>query len=295
VSGRGLDAILAELRPALRSCIAALAESLLGQPTIRRKRELRWGAKGSFRVIISGPKQGACCNFDSGWKGDPLRLIENERHTDFIGAVKYGCDYVGIAFDPDAVAEAIRWQIAEGQLVQIIGRARGVNRTEDNPVDILVMTNAPLPIPVERLISAADLDPSPADLMMAAGGVSFESPTDAATAYPQLWPTRNAAKKAMEKHREGILGSNRNKEYLITVRPQDRREAPSHVRVDYQLPGHGKRLSTAWVDPHLVSDPEAWLTKRLGPLTNFALDPANQEVCCGAIAPRNPPSSSSRG
>jgi putative DNA primase/helicase len=99
VSGPGLDAILAELRPALRSCIAALAESLLGQPTIRRKRELRWGAKGSFRVIISGPKQGACCNFESGWKGDPLCLIENERHTDFIGAVRFGCDYAGIAFD----------------------------------------------------------------------------------------------------------------------------------------------------------------------------------------------------
>ncbi len=37
--------------------------------------------------------------------------------------------------------------------MQIIGRARGVNRTKDNPVDVLVMTNAPLPIPVERLIS----------------------------------------------------------------------------------------------------------------------------------------------
>jgi hypothetical protein len=41
-------------------------------------------------------------------------------------------------------------------------------------LDILVMTNAPLPIPAERLITAADLAPSPADFMMAAGGVSFE-------------------------------------------------------------------------------------------------------------------------
>ena len=56
---------------------------------------------------------------------------------------------------PNVIAEAIRWHIAEGELIQIIGRARGVNRTRDNPVDILVMTNAPLPIPVERLITAA--------------------------------------------------------------------------------------------------------------------------------------------
>src|SRR5580704_17399497 len=109
---------------------------------------------------------------------------------------------------PNAIAEAIRWHIWEAELIQIIGRARGVNRTKDNPVDILVMTNVPLPIPVERLISTADLDPSPADLMMAAGGVSLENPTDAATAYPHLWATRNAAKKAMEKRRKGRLGSN---------------------------------------------------------------------------------------
>jgi putative DNA primase/helicase len=174
-------------------------------------------------------------------------------------------------------AEA-RWHIAEGELIQIIGRARGVNRTAANPVDVLVLTSTPLPIPVERLITASDIDPSPADVMMAAGGVSFENPADASTSYQQIWATRNAAKKAMEKHREGILGSNRNEEYLITVRPQDRREGPSHVRVDYQLPGHGKRRSTAWVDPHLVSDPEAWLTERLGPLANFALGPANQDA-----------------
>ncbi len=80
---------------------------------------------------------------------------------------------------PNSIAEAIRWHIWEAELIQIIGRARGVNRTADNLVDILVMTNTPLPIPVEHLISASDLDPSPADLMMAAGGVSFESPTDA--------------------------------------------------------------------------------------------------------------------
>jgi putative DNA primase/helicase len=99
MSGPGLDTVLAELRPALRSCIADLAERLLGQPTVRRKRELRWGARGSLSVIISGARQGTCSDFETGWVGDPIRLIEREVHTDFIGAVKYGCDYAGIAFD----------------------------------------------------------------------------------------------------------------------------------------------------------------------------------------------------
>ena len=96
---------------------------------------------------------------------------------------------------PNVVAEAVRWHILEGELIQIIGRARGGNRTKDNPVDILVMTNAPLPIPVEHLISASDLDPSPADFMMAAGGVSFENPADASTSYQHIWVGRPARVK----------------------------------------------------------------------------------------------------
>src|SRR4051812_46714057 len=75
---------------------------------------------------------------------------------------------------PHPVAEAIRWQIAEGDLIQIIGRARGVNRTETDPVEIIVMTDIPLPVPVSQTIHAAGLDPSPADLMMATGGVALE-------------------------------------------------------------------------------------------------------------------------
>jgi putative DNA primase/helicase len=99
VSGSSLDTILAELRSALRSCIADLAERLLGRPTVRRKRELRWGSRGSFSVIISGARQGTCSDFETGWKGDPLAVIMREQHTDFIGAVKFGCDFVGITFD----------------------------------------------------------------------------------------------------------------------------------------------------------------------------------------------------
>ena len=105
MSGPGLDTVLAELRPALRSCIADLAERLLGQPTVRRKRELRWGARGSLSVIISGARQGTCSDFETGWVGDPIRLIEREVHTDFIGAIKYGCDYAGIAFDRQGTQE----------------------------------------------------------------------------------------------------------------------------------------------------------------------------------------------
>ena len=101
---------------------------------------------------------------------------------------------------PDPICEAIRWHICEGELVQIIGRARGVNRTASNPVSILVMTDASLPLPLDGTLSAADLIPSPREIMLGTGGVAFESATDAAAAYPQIW-TRAAAKHALERER----------------------------------------------------------------------------------------------
>jgi hypothetical protein len=105
--GRQADSILDELRPALRSNIASLAECLLGPPNkeTRRKSEWRWGSKGGMRVTVSGPKQGACADFDGTWKGDPLALIMRAQHCDFIAAVKFGCDFVGIQFDREGCQE----------------------------------------------------------------------------------------------------------------------------------------------------------------------------------------------
>ena len=112
------------------------------------------------------------------------------------------------------LAEACRWSVTESEIVQIIGRARGCNRTEANPVDIWVLGNMPLPSPVNRLIGASDLTPSPGDLMAAEGGVMLMNATDAATAYPTLWPSRDAARKAMEPGRAGGWRLSRIRDYL---------------------------------------------------------------------------------
>jgi hypothetical protein len=65
---------------------------------------------------------------------------------------------------PHPIAEAIRWQIREGEVIQAIGMARGANRTAANPVEVLVMTDVVLPFDVEPM-EAADLDPRPTELM----------------------------------------------------------------------------------------------------------------------------------
>ena len=159
---------------------------------------------------------------------------------------------------PDSVAEAIRWTICEGELLQIIGRARAVNRGPDDPVDVVIFCDVALPLRVNVALTAADVEPSPTDRMLAAGGVALQNPTAAAAAYPALWRTREAAKSALSRAR---LGANWNKKSTFQNAPN-----LSLRRVQYQLTGAGQKPAVAWCDLELVPDPVAWLTQRLGPL-----------------------------
>ncbi len=192
-----------------------------------------------------------------GWyaRGDGVR------HMAGAGAVAIEADR-----HPDPIVEAVRWQVCEAELLQIIGRGRGVNRTEDDPLDVLVLTDAPLPLPVAATLQAADLAPSPADLMLAAGGVVFENATDVAAAYPQLWTNREAAKKALQRASEaGQLGTFSYESLLLG-------ECPQLERVSYQRAGARLSPSVAWCDPGLVPDPATWLAQRIGPLAWCRVD-----------------------
>ncbi len=162
---------------------------------------------------------------------------------------------------PHSIAEMIRWQIAEGQVVQIIGRPRGVRRTEANPVHILALTDVPLPMPVAGLLDAADLVPGPADHMLAAGGVVLENARHAWTAYPSLWPSHNAADLAIRRspsfpYYKSIIGERRT----------PRQDGGGLVEVAYQVAGAGQKPAKAWADLMLCPDPAAFLTERLGKL-----------------------------
>ena len=165
---------------------------------------------------------------------------------------------------PDPIAEAIRWSICEGELVQIIGRGRGVSRTEANPLDVLVMTDTPLPLPLAGTVAASDLNPTPHMEQMAAGGIAFDSPAAAAAAYPELWASAEAAKKAIQR---GRLGTNPYNIYLYGNVPN----LPLS-RITYQLEGAGRGTATAWYDPDLIPDPVAWIAEQLGPVKTATLD-----------------------
>jgi putative DNA primase/helicase len=53
-------------------------------------------------------------------------------------------------------AEAVRWCICEGELIQAMGRGRGVNRSAATPLEIDLLTDVVLPVTVDALVPWSD-------------------------------------------------------------------------------------------------------------------------------------------
>ena len=164
---------------------------------------------------------------------------------------------------PHPVAEALRQQACEHGLVQVVGRGRGVNRGLDTPLDVLLLVDVPVGLPVQDTLAAADLTPSPADLMLSLGGIAYADPGAAHQAYGKAMGSRNtiglrmreAERSARSPYDDSSLGD---------------RAHLAHVR--FQRAGAGHRAAEAWVDLSVVADPRAEIERRQGPLARFELD-----------------------
>ena len=163
---------------------------------------------------------------------------------------------------PHPAAEALRQQACEHGLVQVIGRGRGVNRGPGNPLDVLLLVDTPVGLPVQGTLAAVDMAPSPADLMLSLGGIAYTDPGAAHLAYGKVMGTRNtiglkmreAERSARSPYEDSSLG--------------DRADL---ARVRYQRAGSGHRPAEAWVDRSVVADPRAEIERCQGPLAHFEL------------------------
>jgi hypothetical protein len=155
---------------------------------------------------------------------------------------------------PDQLAEAVRWQVCEGELIQAIGRGRGVNRTTaETPLDIDILADVVLPLEVDQV---AEWVAPGKETEMEAEGVWLDSPTDMAKAWPAVWGSPEAAnqwKKAEQRVESLYIDSSKGK--------------PPCVR--YQLPGAKQKWKVAWYTPGVTGDLRGWLEVRLGPLAGF--------------------------
>jgi hypothetical protein len=118
------------------------------------------------------------------------------------GSVTVTCDQ-----HPDPTAEACRWQVCEGELVQAIGRGRGVNRRSATPLDVDILADVVLPVTVDEVRGWGEVEASEI-VEMLAEGVVLTSPTDMAQCWPNVWATAEAARDWLKARAGGFSGEN---------------------------------------------------------------------------------------
>lgn len=173
------------------------------------------------------------------------------------------------------VAERIRRQITESELVQAVGRARSVRRERDNPVVVAVLTSTPVPgLLVDELVSFDDLVPNKLELNFAREGVHLGRAQHTFRAFEGLFETGEAARKAYKRAPSGTLPY---KKYIKGNVPLG--------SIKYRLAGERQRAATATFDLSRIPNPRAWLIARLGPLAVFEMVKTSTE----GVAPQPRP------
>ena len=177
-----------------------------------------------------------------GYTGYP-RIKHGIKLQDGSGRATYGDQH------PDAFTEAIRWQVHEGELLQAIGRARAINRTPENPLDIDLLFDTYLPITVKSVLPWTKVKPSLAIEMLAEGAL-LTSRVDMVKVWPGIFKNDMAAKRTHEQIMKGPF-----KKIIVNWQ-----------QVTYQPMGPKMKPRIAYFNPVLIHDPKVWLEKRLGPL-----------------------------
>jgi putative DNA primase/helicase len=155
---------------------------------------------------------------------------------------------------PDSLAEAVRASITVDELIQAIGRVRGVRRTAADPVEVVLLGNVPVPgLAIDEIRQWEP--PSIDDAIFAQFGVVLESAGDAATVAGL---ERETVKKARQK-----LGK---VPYEILLYEN----VPSFQSATYRRAGSRGPAGRVLYDVRRILDARAWLTERLGPLSHYA-------------------------
>jgi hypothetical protein len=218
----------------------------------------------------------------AGPRGQPQQMIEVNKPV----RLKSGAEWV-VACRVFEVPEAelIRQAVTEAAVVQAIGRARGVNRSAANPVEVyMVLHDTVVPVAVDAVVEFGDLEPTKIDLMIERGLVP-QWGADAAKLYPDLWPTAQAAQKAYRRAGldvERIHARCRTSPYKGTVGgPQAMcRTCPykdifirtcttPHFLLRYHPNGRGQKARVALVDQARLAEARERLEEALGSLASF--------------------------
>lgn len=170
-------------------------------------------------------------------------------------------------FHPDPTCERLRRLICEGEIEQAIGRGRGIWRKAHNPLQIVILGNEIMPFLINEEVDAEKFEPSPYDLQIALGSIAFENSASIVAAYPGLWPSADAARKAIIRHRQSVAENTWR--YHAGQYLNDR---PVTLEcVEFKLAGARMRPQKAFHAPTLIADPKAAIECLLSaPVASFS-------------------------
>ena len=160
----------------------------------------------------------------------------------------------------DKAAETVRAAICDDQVIQVVGRGRGVNRTADDPLDVHVLADVALPLVCDRLTNWDFERPDMLQRMLLAG-VAVDSPADAARLHPDLLQNEKRAQKVFE-----LLGFGRQTPISTSYRELSLKSAV------YRRPGRGRSRQRAWWIGGADDDARRWLEARLSDLAAWQPD-----------------------
>ena len=185
--------------------------------------------------------------------------------------------------DPDL--EALRVAVTEAEIIQAIGRGRGVNRTADNPLTVWLFADVATALPITRMARWADIRPGVLSRMAGRGLVLFGA-TDAVRIYPDLFPTPDAARMAIKKEVEqgDFPKSPLGKVHIGEI------SGNTLVPVSYRPAGRGQQTRRALVTESRLEGLAERLTEHLGAAVRVEVvqpDPSSDPP----PAPRPPPPS----
>lgn len=95
-------------------------------------------------------------------------------------------------------AETLRAAICDDELVQVVGRGRGVGRSEGSPLEVHLLSDVALPLVYDQLQSWDAVKPDVMQQMLLAG-VAVDSPADADALHPELFGNSDQAKKILDR------------------------------------------------------------------------------------------------
>lgn len=128
---------------------------------------------------------------------------------------------VQASYHPDERVEAVRWLITEAELMQAIGRGRGLRRTEANPLQVDIINTVPLPLRVDEVRTWDEAKPHP--LHVIAGRYNLILDPDCryvGAAIRALLPDAAASASSLQRTENTALsGHLPNKEFLISKWP----------------------------------------------------------------------------